>query len=447
MGKIREFITLKLLMPLADIKFHTYMPQWYRRLKHMSSWKPDEVKKWQETELHKLVHTAYHHSVYYRELFDSLNIKPEDIQTVKDLELIPPLTKEIIRDRFNDILLDTHREYHYKNASTGGSTGDPIRYVKDNISWGFDTAFNITMWQRTGYRYGDKFLALGSSSLFPTNKKSRLHNLYYGLKRKYPFNAMNLSEEVLQKCVDFVKKEDIHFIYGYASSIYLLAKYVLEKGIEKELSIQACFCTSEVLTDVYRSNIVKAFNCHILDAYGANDGGIVAHKLDDEEGYKLGYNCLVQVRRLTGETSEFGPALLTDLTNTVFPFIRYELGDVLQLSEGYNDFHNGQVLTKVVGRTSDIIELENGHNLTGPGFTILFKDLNVIGYRMYKSAPLEITVEVVKGYGYTDAEEELIRQTVLKHAGNECRVIIKYAEKLVNRKNGKSLFFTVGVRG
>lgn len=441
MGTIKENLILNGILPLVDMKFKTEMPGWYRQLKRMTTWTSEEIMKWQIVELKELVETAYNHSRYYHELFDKIGLKPCDVKSMKDIEQLPPLTKEIIRDRYNDIMLDNCSNYYWKNGSTGGSTGDPVRYVKDNNSWGFDNAFNLLMWQRTGYHYGDKFLALGSSSIFPTNKRSLLHDLYYKMKAKYPFNAMNFSEERLGECVKFIVEKDIHFIYGYASSIFLLAKYVVDQGLKDKVSIKACFPTSEILTDTYRETIAAAFHCHINDSYGANDGGIVAHKLDNEDGYKVGYNCIVQIKNPEAGKENFGTALLTDVTNTVFPFIRYELGDILELGEGYNDFYNGQVLAKVVGRTSDIIRLENGHTLTSPGFTILFKDLNVKGYRIFKSNRMELTLEIVKLPNYTDEEERLIVDTMHKHAGSDCKIIINYKDEIVTRVNGKNLFF------
>lgn len=441
MGKIRERIILSGVMPLADLKYHTHMPVWYKQIRRMQQLSANEILRWQTESMQQLIKTAYKHSKYYHELFDSLKLNPRDFQRIEDLEQIPPLTKDIIRERYNDILLDCNNLYHWKTASTGGSTGNPTRYVKDNNSWGFDTAWNLLMWQRTGYHYGDKFLALGSASIFPTQNKSVLHNLYYGMKRKMPFNAMNLSEERLKECVNFIIGNDIHYIYGYASSIFLLANYVIENNLERKLAISACFPTSEILTDVYRETIIKAFHCHVLDSYGANDGGIVAHKLNNEFGYKVGYNSIVQIKEPFEEKANYGTALLTDVTNTVFPFIRYELGDILNLGGGYDSFHNGQVLTKVVGRTSDIISLENGRKLTSPGFTILFKDLNVKGYRIFKSNPMEIKLEIVKLPEYTDAEERLIVDTMHKHAGDDVNIIIDYKDDIVTRKNGKNLFF------
>lgn len=441
MGKLKESIIINGILPASDVVFKTGVSKWYRQLNKMLNWSPEEIQKWQLDGLKNLIRVAYNDSVYYHELFDKIGLKPEDVKSIQDIETIPPLTKDILRERFDDILLKTRDKYNYITGSTGGSTGNPTQYIKDRRSWGVNTAYNIIMWKRTGYFYGDKFLALGSASIFPTNKKSTIHDMYYRLKGKYPYNAMNLSNEVLEDIIHFIKKNDIHYIYGYASSIFLVAKYIVDNHLENEVCIKACFPTSEILTDIYRQTIKRAFNCHINDAYGASDGGIVAHKIDDEVGYKACYNTIIQLKKHQGMPDSYGTALLTDVTNVVFPFIRYELGDELELTEGYNNFHNGQVVKKVVGRTSDIIELENGRSLTSPGFTILFKDLNVKGYRIYKSNPMEITLEIVKLPDFTSDEEKLIIDTMHKHAGNDIKILIEYKDEIITRKNGKNLFF------
>ena len=437
MGRIKEQLLLKGILPGSDLVFHTHIHSWYSRIGAMLKWQPERIQHWQQTRLKELIDSAYHYSPYYHDLFQSLSLKPEDIQNFQDLKIIPPLTKEIIREHYNDILLKGKTGLHYHHCSTGGSTGDPTRYIKDNDSWGFDNAFNIHMWKQTGYHYGDKFLALGSSSLFPTNTKSRIHEMYYSLKGKIPFNAMNMSDEVMDKCVDLIRKKNIHFIYGYASAIFVLANYVNRNNLHNAVCIKACFPTSEILTPLYRETIEKVFNCTVSDMYGAHDGGIVASNIHG--GYKVGYNCLVQT---VGDAAS-GPALLTDVTSTAFPFIRYQLGDIVSLGDGYNNnYYNGQVLDEVIGRTSDLIQLENGRVLTGPGFTILFSKLNIKGYRLYKSNPLEITVEIVKTDSYNAViEDKLIIDTMHKHAGDDCRIVLKYVDDVERRKNGKNMFF------
>ena len=179
MGKIKEQLLINGFFPLSDVAYHTHLSFWYKQIGKMLLWKPEEILIWQTEQMKALIREAYTYSPYYNSLFQSLGLKPDSFQTIKDLEKIPPLTKDIIRNHYDEILLYGKKGLSYRHCSTGGSTGNPTSYVKDNNSWGFDNAFNIHMWKQTGYHYGDRFLALGSSSLFPTNKKSPLHNLYY----------------------------------------------------------------------------------------------------------------------------------------------------------------------------------------------------------------------------------------------------------------------------
>lgn len=435
MGKIREMLIMDCVLPVADLVMHTNLPKWYHRVSKMLNWTPSEIVAWQNDRLRELVEDAYRYSPYYHRLFDSLSLTPADIQSVRDLEKIPPLTKDIIREHFDEIALRGKKGIHSYKSSSGGSTGNPTRYIKDTNSWGFINAFSIQMWRQVGYHYGDKFLALGSRSLMPTQKRSVRHSLFYRMKGKVAVNAMNMTPEVAEKCLRLIRDKSIHFIYGYASSLFLLARYLEDRHLESTVEIRACIPTSEVLTDLYRATLERVFRCPVLDMYGAHDGGMIAYSTDGR--FKVGYNCIVQ----TEDASGASPAYLTDLMNNAFPFIRYQLGDELELGAGYNDFFNGEVLDRVVGRTSDVIRLDNGHVLTGPGFTVLFGELPVKGYRVYKSGPLEITVEVVKEDGYRESDEQLIRATMHKHAGEDCEIRILYPEKIRTRENGKNLFF------
>lgn len=439
MRTLKEKLIIGIIMPIVDKVVHTNISMWYNRIFKMSQWTPSQIQQWQDDRLNELVNHAYNNTIYYRELFDSIGLLPSDIKTKEDLKKVPPLTKEIIRNRFNDIVPTNISSYNYHYGHTGGSTGDPTQYIIDNNSWGFINSFDIHMWKKTGYRYGDKFMALGSSSIFPTNKRSIKHILYYALKGKVPFNTMNSSDEVLQQCVDYLSLHKIEYIYGYPSSIFLLAKYIEDHSLGALINIKACFPTSEVLTDKYKETIARALNCNIMDDYGAYDGGICA--CDNGNGFYVGYNCLVNL--LNEDDSNLGPALLTDITNFAFPFIQYQLGDVLEIDnqKSYSELFNGQVLKNVIGRTSDIIYLENGRVLTGPGFTVLFGNLNIIGYKIAKTGVLEITIEVLKGKGYTEEEERLINDTIKKYAGEECVVIIKYVSEFKKNKNGKASYF------
>ena len=438
MYSIKSYLIKSIVLPLGDKAMKTSISASIKQIKRMRQFSNTEIETWQNQQLNKLVYHAYTHTEYYKSLFDKNGIKPEDIQTIHDLDKIPVLTKTDIRNNFQELIADNIKNIPHKKASTGGSTGDPLIYLHDNDSWSFVNANNIFNWEKTGYRYGNKFLALGSTSLYVNTKPSLKHKIYYQLKNKIAISGINMSDEVCEKYCELIKKENIKYIYGYASSIYLLAKYVFVNNIN--LPIKVCFSTSEVLKDIYRETIQKAFKCKIIDCYGANDGGITAFS-HTKGFYEVGYNCIVRIKD-PNENGE-GTILLTDLFNYAMPFINYEIGDVIQIDLSINKQYNynGQIINKILGRTSDIIILGNGHTLTGPGFTILFKDIPVDYYCIEKVDKNSIICWIIKLPSFNEKHEKLIYETLRKQCGEEISIIIKETQKPFLSPSGKALYF------
>ena len=436
LNKIRHYIAFYLILPISDVIMHTTIMKWYRQIKIMYFWDKPKVMAWQSERLNKLVRHFYENTIYYKRLLDTLGIDPETVVNINDLKKLPPLTKKTIREHYDELVPNNIHTIYSKQAATGGSTGVPLKYLLDLSSWSYTTASNIYSFELQGLHYGDRYVALGSSSLYPVNKKSTLHKIYYKLRNKMPLNGINMSNEIMKGYVDFIKKHNINYIYGYASSIYLLATYVVENHIE--LKLNAALPTSEILTDEYRELIIKAFSCKVMDGYGARDGGITADEITPGH-YHVGYNTICELADC--HRMDTGKLLVTDLLNYAFPFIRYDIGDEVTLPSENYDFYNGQVITKVFGRESHILRLENGHTLTGPGFTILFKDLNVISYRILKTGPLHIKVEILPNQNFTKEENQIIYDTIKKHAGEECNVDIVKVDYFKEETSGKRSYF------
>ena len=124
------------------------------------------------------------------------------------------------------------------------------------------------------------------------------------------------------------------------------------------------------------------------------------------------------------------------------PFIRYEIGDVVKLKD-YKEStgYNGQVIQKVYGRSSDVFRLGNGRVLTGPGFTVLFRDKNVNAYRMKLIDPFTILIELKKNRQYSAANENDILSALKKQAGDDCKIIIRHVKDFSKHPNGKMNYF------
>lgn len=438
MVKMYSYALKSVILPIADIAMQTSVASCYKKIRKMQAYKPEDIVGWQSSQLKKLIEHAYNHTKYYKELFDSKGLCPKDIGSQDDLNKLPVLTKRDIRQKFSNLTAGKISSIPHHKSSTGGSSGDPCVYLLDHNSWSFSHANNILNWERLGYKYGEKYVALGSTSLFVDKIQSFRHRIYYRLKNKIGLNGMNMSDDVCREYVDLIRTKSVHFIYGYASSIYLLARYVVKRDLK--LNIQACFTTSEILTDIYRKTIGEAFQCKILDCYGANDGGVMAFSY--QPGFfEVGYNCIVRLHN--PDCNGLGSALLTDLLNYAMPLINYQLGDKLEIdiAKSITYPYNGQIINNVLGRASDLIYLENGRLLTGPGFTILFKDLPVEYYCIEKIGINSIKCSIKKLAGYNDGHEDLIIRTFRRHAGFDINLSIEYNDEIKLSESGKRQYF------
>ena len=436
MSKISEIFRLHILLPVAEMVKGTCAHDWYGRITEMNTWSREQVKAWQEEHLRDFIKHAYNHTRYYHELFDSLGIKPEDIQTAEDLKKLPILTKDIVRARYEDFIPDNIMNIKHRKDKTGGTTGEPMRYLTDENVWGYITASKIFSWRHNQYRYGDKFAALGSSSLFK-KKPSLTRRIYDWIRQEIGMNSLNMSDELCAMYIERMRKEQIHFIYGYASSVYLLAKYARDHQIDTSF-IKGAFTTSENLTDVYRETIERAFGCKVMDCYGARDAGITAFEMERGK-YYISYDVIPEIVNPFNEDE--GDLVTTGFLNYAFPLIRYNYGDCAQLKL-YDDQYNGAVLTKIYGRSSDVLRLDNGHILTSPGFTILMNKFDVLAYDIQKISGSEICMQIQPVEEKWDEEQEkkLIAE-MQRFVGAGCIFRLEKVDGFQELKNGKRRYF------
>lgn len=438
MSAFNEWLRLRVVLPIAEKIKGANSTYWLKQIEKMSKWTPEQVQTWQADRLHELMEHVYNHTIYYRRIMDERGLNPDDIRSAEDLKKLPIITKQIAREHFNEIVPDNISSLHYREGKTGGTTGEPMFYYCDENTWGYVTATKVYHWRKYGYEYGEPFAAMGSASLF-AKKPSLVRRIYDRLRNEIPMNTVNLTDELCEKYIQIIRERRIRYIYGYAASIYIFTQYVASHGINLQ-QIKGVFTTSEMLTDENRALITKTYDCLVMDCYGARDAGLNAYERAYHE-YEVGYNVLVET------TNEFKPntgtLLTTNLLNYTFPLIRYQFGDEAELaprneSKGYN----GQLLNRVLGRTSDVMRLENGHNMTATGFSMIMKAFDVKAFSFNKTGVNEVTLAIVRDKEkYTEAQEKEIRKTIYLYIGEDAKLNIEYIDHFEPLKNGKRRYF------
>lgn len=435
MSDIYEKFLFSYLLKVIDKFTKLEFCKSYRFLTKMEFAERDLIVEYQKTALRSLLKHCYDNVPYYNKLFTELKINDFNEFTVSDLHSIPPLTKEIIRKEFNNLISQNSGNYKMKISYTGGSSGDPLKFIQDYSAYSMSWPANFRGWHFIDFSLGEKILVLGSSSLISKGKNIKKFILKK-LFRLIPWPGINMSDDECEKIYQYVKKKKIKYIYGYASSIYIFALYYQKKSLN--LKLKGIFPTSEVCPENYKKIFKSVFNAEVVDSYGARDGNISAFECKYNNFHLSEFSIPI----IKGN-SKSGPALITDLINYAFPFINYDLGDSFTLVDEICPCKRQQFLIKdISGRQLSIMRFSNGGILTNPGWTVLFAKLNVIKYKIEQTDIDSVKILIVPKPTYNKEEEEnIIIKNFKKIGGENVNIIFEYFNDFPLLNSGKADYF------
>jgi phenylacetate-CoA ligase len=349
------------------------------------------------TNVKAVLHHAYNSVPYYRNLWKSLQISPEDIRLPKDLLKIPVLTKNDIRANFSNMRSTVPRIGVFSN-STGGSTGQPVKLLQDQEVVTYAFASQIRSQRAMGWDIGEKSAYIwGAERDSPHAKIQNRVGLIF--LRGVWLNAFRMTENRMRSFARILEQHEPKIIIGYASSLHLMARYLLRESIELP-HIAGIQSSAESLFGTQRRDIEKAFKCRVFDKYGSREFGTIAHECKSHSGLHINSDIQHLEFERDGEEvggNESGRILVTSLTNFVMPLIRYDIDDVSS-SIGYEcSCGRGLPLMEPVkGRTSDIITTPNGNLVHGEYFTHLFYNLDgVKEFQVEQISRSKLVVRVV----------------------------------------------------
>ena len=358
-------INKAILLPLADkITGRGIRKEWDLMTK-MDLASEEALIALQNKRLQALVEHCYAHVPYYKRLFESLNLKPQDIKTREDLSKLPILTKQMVRENYKDLISDDVENRHYQNGSTGGSTGTPLQFKKDVGTWNMAWSSSFRAWEWYGYHLGEKMMTLGGNSLVKKRKIMTPKDIFdLVIMRNFKRSSADVTDEAMQAHYNVFMEYKPNALRGYASSLVILARYI-EKNNLPVISPKVILTTGEILMPEYRETLERVFKCSVYDEYGAGDGGVNAHECILKDGLHISEErCVVEITDQCGNLKsdgEIGYVTTTDLGNYVFPFLRYQVGDMAYIKkEKCACGRQSRVLGQVIGRAGKLLYNKQG---------------------------------------------------------------------------------------
>ena len=316
--------------------------------------------------LDQLLSFVSEHNTYYAEFLTGRRV----------LKNLPILTKEIIRERFDDLQSTKQTTRTYRNSS-GGSTGKPVILVQDNSysSWSNATRGYYFREFLGVEMFGARSVWLWGSERDTFKLNSRRVKVGLFLQNRLLLNTFDTSEQRWLEYIEYIRSYRPCYVAGYAGSLYQIARVARKKNI-RLYKPDFVYSAAEMLRDFMRQEIEEQFNAKVFDFYGSREVGAIAGECSAGRRHVFIMNNLVEILDDEGRpmvNGKEGRITVTNLHNYSFPMIRYDIGDSGAIR--FDECPCGSslpVLEKLTGRVTDHFRLRDGGLVHGEYFTHLF---------------------------------------------------------------------------
>ena len=317
----------------------------------------EELEKVQLERLQQTVERVYNAVPYYRKLMEEKGVEPGDIKTLKDLELLPFIAKQDLRENYPFGLFTVPMSEVVRIHSSSGTTGKPtvVGYTRKDIdSWAELLARTLTCANtskedvvQVAYGYGLFTGGLG---------------VHYGAER-IGASVIPISGGNTQRQVMLMQDFGTTVLACTPSYALFMGEVIQEMGVKDSIKLKSGVFGAEPWSENMRREIEDKLGVMAIDIYGLSEviGPGVSSECPVQEGLHIFEDHFIPeiIDPVTGESlppGSRGELVFTTITKEAFPVIRYRTRDITSLN--YEKCECGRTMVrmnKVTGRTDDMI--------------------------------------------------------------------------------------------
>ncbi len=403
------------------------------------SWATVTYEKYQDQCIRDLIHIAANHVPYYRELFQSLKLKPEDVRSRKDLSALPILDKSEIKSNPERFVDERCNLRTLNKVYTSGTTGSPLCVYRDKKTDGLAYAYTEARWRLPYGVSKDSSWAMIGGKLVVAQEQSRPPFWVWnsGLNQLY-MSSYHLSHDYAEFYLDELRKRRLDYIFGYASSLYSLALFAENLGVN-DLKFSVAISNAEPLMTYQHELVSKMFNCRVVDTYGCTEWCIQAGECSERKLHispDVGYIELTDSNGKPVPEGEIGEIICTGFINLAQPLIRYKIGDSAKISDKHckcgSEF---LILESVEGRNDDLIILKDGRRI-GRLDPVFKGEFSISEAQIIQDNLDNFTIKVVPGKKWNNDIEYLLIKSFCNYIG-KVNVKIDIVKSIQRTKAGK----------
>jgi phenylacetate-CoA ligase len=405
---------------------------------------PQVVRARQRAALRRLLRHADATVSYYRALFASVGVRPEDITTEDDFRALPVLTKSDIRRCGKELMSEAYRGAELRLKQTSGSTGVPLEVWQDARCWDWKRACTLRSDEWSGWQRGQRVAKLwGVPSGDRFNPKKALRAALY--ERTLYLNTLKIGPADMDRYAAKLRRLRPELLHGHAHSVFLLADHLHRTG---QTAYRPCgiITTAMVLHDWQRRRIEQVFGCPVTNRYGCEEVSLIACECSEHRGMHVNADGIL-LEIVAGDRparpGEEGAVVVTDLSNFAMPLIRYQIGDVAVASDRTCPCGRGlPLLESVVGREADYVVTPVGDLVSGISLTDHFAS-NVPGLAQLQIVQEEVSkflFRMVRDHDFTAASEQRVAELVMHFFGPNVKYRCEFVDRIPQEPSGKYRF-------
>jgi phenylacetate-CoA ligase len=443
MSGLYESLFRRALYPAYESGLRRRKTLAYLREYERNQWRSaDELDALQWDKLQRLIAHCWEQVPFYRAWWGQAGVEAaDDIRSREDYARLPLLTKPVIREQFESMIAPAYRDAMYFK-STGGSTGEPMRfgYTRESYERRIAVMFRGYGWsgahlgQRTVYLWGAPVAAPAGFQLF----KDRL---YHAAFNRRMLNAFDMSEQRMAEYADAIDRFKPETIVSYVGPLVELAHWIERNGRTMHRP-QRVLGAAEALHAHQRELLQRVFGAPAYDTYGCREFMLIAAECEAHDGLHLNIDHLhVEFHRDTAAGQVSGPAelVVTDLHNFGMPMMRYLNGDLgTPGSKLCTCGRHLPKLAKVDGRKLDALRTADGRVLPGEYFVHTLMNFSSIRHYQIVQRSLDtILMRLVANEGFDDSAEAKVRDEIRKLVGDSVAVEFEYRDEIALTASGK----------
>lgn len=308
---------------------------------------------------------AMEHSSFYRTYYGDHGFSSDDLRDPAAFSSLPPIDKHVVRENFDTISTDEANDRTSAVSKTGGSTGLPLHILRDErfparaLEWRLFRWWGVRPWDDRG---------IITRHMLTGPAKVR-HDLQWLPSRRVQLDAFRITDEAVATFAKQWNAVKPAVLVGYGGGVLDMSRRLHRLGLSL-VPPRAVALTAAPLTPGVRAEIEQALGAKCYDHYRAAEVPWLAGECELQDGLHV----FADVRRVeilddgdapVVDGSE-GSVVVSDLTNRVFPLLRYRLGDISSLR--HDTCGCGRALPRlgvISGRASDAVRLPDGTTIAG----------------------------------------------------------------------------------